>query len=542
MKTFRKNKLNIAIAALSLMFVGCTTTGINKADNQINDDSSMVSSMMRQGEKMTPSATSVSIVDDIYVAGNAFKMSDKDTLPPYFKSLVEINKLDPMSFQEIIGHLSFNLNVKIDLSADAVDYLLNGGDASSKQGRPQLSNEDSIESLINYGSSNSAGSELKFSMVAYHGTVSGLLDSITGKANLFWKWDGNHVTIHRVETNHYVFDGDATEELFDATISSSRNYGDNNDAGSKDSSTTAQNTKITRKSGNSFADMDKALSSMISKEGKFSISTQQGLITVTDTPLIQNKVARYIEQINGIVNKRINVRTEVYEIVSDDNGNFGIDWNAVYNGSSRLGFNFKNSNSGSAVPNVELGIIASNNNFNGSKAFVSALNKVANMSLVTSSTAFTTNGKVVPVQVADEVSYLKSMSLQTDNAGRQTVSLEPGSILSGYTMSLTPRINSDGDVDMQFAIDMSQLKALNTLNVGESSMIQLPDRSFKNFEQRVSVNSGSTIMLAGFERTENSASVDSVGGKKFWLAGGKKTGGKKKIMTMILITPYVMAR
>lgn len=537
----------VAIAVSSILFLGgCTVIGAHKAGKEINENDKLISDKMRQAKTMTDSSTSVSVVDSLYVTGKSFKLTERDSLPEMFDRVITMNKLDPMSFPEIVSHLAFDLGIKIVLSSDATAYL-NGGMTGSAEPSQKVSDDSSgltdFESIMSYGSSGFPGESLKFSMSGYRGTVSGLLDSVVSKGNLFWKWDGTHVTISRLETTNYIFDGDSTEEGFESTINSGRSLaGDSQGGGTSEDSKTSQVTKIKRRSSDSYADLEKALGSMISSEGKFSISTQQGIVTVTDTPVVQSKIANYIEQINSVLNKKITVRTEVYELASDDNGNFGVDLDAIYSGSNRFGVNLLNSSSGDVSPNIELGVISGSNNFNGSKAFINSLVKVADLSLVTSLVNYTTNGRSVPVQVADEDAFVKNITKSESEQGNTSFSTETSSILSGYTMTLTPRINSGGNVDLMFAIDMSQLKKFETIKFGDESMVQLPSRSFKNFEQRVSVGSGSTVMIAGFDRTETRSTTDSIYGKGLWFAGGSRGGGKKMVKTIILITPYIMAK
>lgn len=540
MSIFKKRTIALSVASALLAVSGCTTTSINQAEKQVEKDDSKFTERMQQAKRMTRSATSVSVVEGMFVAGKAFRMSDKDTLPRFFKSKVTFNQLEPISFQEIIGNLSGDLNTRVDLSSDAIDYLKGIMGESGEENED--SEVESVSQTTDFSGNGLVGSNVQFSF-EYNGTVAGLLDMVTSKANLFWKWDRNHITVYREETKHYIFDGDSSESDFVASMSSSRDAGEDSEGGSDDSSASSHTTTIKRKSGSVYADMDKALTAMISRSGRFSISGQQGIITVTDTPAVQGKVEEYIDQINHIVNRRIAVRTEVYEITSDNDGNFGIDWDMVYDGSSNLKLDFNAGLNGTGgTPNFEFGIINGGSHFNGTKSFVTALNKVADVSFVTSAQTYTKNGKSVPVQVADEKSYLKSMTIETDEQGNDKVSLEPGSVLSGYSMSLSPRINSDGDVDIEFAVDMSQVNKINTLSVGDNSMIQLPDRTFKNFLQNVSVDSGATVMISGFERSEYKSSTESIAGEKLWAAGGKRSGGNKKIKTMILVTPYIMAK
>lgn len=540
MKKFNKNSITLGVLSTMFAISGCTTTAINEAETQVNKDEQVFAEKMKQARKMTRSATSVSVVNDMYVAGKSFRLSDRDTLPRVFNTKVVFNQLEPVSLQEMVGRLSTDLNTRIDLSSDAIDYL-NGLDGEEEEGEED-SEVESVSASTDFAGKGLVGSNIKFSF-EYNGTVAGLLDVITSKANLFWKWEQNHISVFRQETKHYIFDGDSSEEDFEATIASSRSAGEDSDGGSQDTTSSSHRTNVKRSSGNIYADLKKALSAMISGAGRYSVSTQQGIITVTDTPAVQTKVAEYIEQINHIVNRRIAIKTEVYEIASDDAGNFGIDWDVIYDGSSNFSMDFSAGvNAATGTPNIDFGIIDSGSHFNGSKSFVTALNSVANISLVTSTQTYTTNGKPVPVQVADERAYLKSMSIETDEQGNEKASLEPGTVLSGYSMSLTPRVNSDGDIDLQFAVDMSQLNEIETLSVNDSSMIQLPNRTFKNFLQRVSVDSGKTVMISGFERSEYKSNTESIAGKELWAAGGKRSGGNKKIKTMILITPYIMAK
>lgn len=535
-------KQSVFAAGLSVVVIamsGCAISTAHKAEKKVYSDERNVSEKIKQGNKFKTSSTSPAVVDGLYIAGKSYKMSDKDRLPSFFSNVVTMNKTDPMNFSEIVNHIAFDFGIKISLSADAQRFL--SGDSGSSESS-MAAGGDELAFIMNSDGAGFPGTSMKYSMAHFKGSISGLLDSVTSKANLFWKWDGEQVVISRLETVTYVFDGDAQSDSFESSITTGRSgSGGGGESATQDNSQSSQTTKTSRKASDAFEDMKLALSAMVSSEGKFSVSPQPGLITVTDTPVVHNKVSAYIDQLNNIVNKRINVRTEVYEITSDDNGNFNIDWNAIYAGSSRYGLELLNTSASDVAPNVSLGIISGENRWNGTKAFISSLNEIVDMSLSTSSTNYTTNGKTVPVQIADEVRFIENISKTTNEEG-DTFSTETASLLSGYTMNLTPRINSNGDIDLQFAVDLSQVKDIETINFGGGNIVQLPSRTFKSFQQRVSVDSGSTIMIAGFERTVSSSKTSSVHGKPFWFLGGNRGGGKQKIMTLILITPYIMAR
>jgi type IVB pilus formation R64 PilN family outer membrane protein len=545
MKNFKKKLL--ILTPFAMIATGCSTFTINDAEEQIEQVSKKSAIKLSQATSITATPTTVTVNKGRYVAGKAFKLSDRDELPSFFTTKITFNQKDPVSFNEVLSNVGEDLNTRIELSSDAIEYL-RGMTGESDEGQSD-SNEDvevSAAEIVDYSGKGLVGSEIKYSLM-HSGTVASLLDVVTARANLFWKWDKGRIEVFRHETKHYIFDGESGTTTFNAKVESSKQAQDEGQFGSAASS---HGTTFTTENGSVFDDLRNALESMKSRDGRFSISKQTGTVTVTDTPAVQEKVDEYIEEINGIVNKRILIKTEVYEVVSDEQGNFGIDWNVVYEGSSQLGFDFASALGGATDPTMSLGLLPGNGVLSGTKAFVNALNEVTDYSLLTTSTNYTTNGQPVPVQIANEKHYIKSITSEAQNSatgssGNTRYQIEPGSILSGFTMTVNPRVDSEGDIAMQFAVDMSQLNSIEERSFGEGdskSIIQLPDRTSKNFIQRVSVKSGNTIMINGFERTTNESSTKSIGQKETWVAGGNRAGGKKKVMTVILVTPYIMSK
>lgn len=548
MKNFKK-KL-VLLAPMALMATGCSTLTINDAEEQIDNVAKKSQVKLKQGSAISASATAVTVKKGKYIAGKAFKLDEREHLPDFFKTKIDFNQTEPVSFNEILSNVGEDLNKRIEVSADAIEYLRGisgGGQDSQGQSDSAEELEMSASEVIDYSGEGLVGSDIKYSL--YHtGTVASLLDVVTARANLFWRWDKGRIEVFRHQTKHYIFDGESGVTEFNAKVESSKQTQDEGQFGSAASS---HGTSFSTKNGSVFDDLRNALESMKSRDGRFSISKQTGAVTITDTPAVHDKVSSYIEELNSIVNKRILIKTEVYEVISDEQGNFGIDWDVVYDGSSQLGFDFGTALNASTQPNMTLGLLPGNGIFSGSSAFINALNDVTDYSLLTTSTNYTTNGQPVPVQIANEKHYIKSVTSETQSgvggaaSGNTRYQIEPGSILSGFTMTVNPRVDSEGDIAMQFAVDMSQLNGIEERQFGEGdsqSVIQLPDRTSKNFIQRVSVKSGKTIMINGFERTSNESSTSSIGKKETWIAGGKRSGGKRKVMTVILVTPYIMSK
>lgn len=91
---------------------------------------------------------------------------------------------------------------------------------------------------------------------------------------------------------------------------------------------------------------------------------------------------------------------------------------------------------------------------------------------------------------------------------------------------------------MQYAMDISSLLKLSTVTAGDS-VIQTPDVDRRTSLQRVMVNSGDTIVVAGFENREVAAKTQGVASAEMPSLGGSVLGSDNRTVLVILIEPVV---
>ena len=106
-------------------------------------------------------------------------------------------------------------------------------------------------------------------------------------------------------------------------------------------------------------------------------------------------------------------------------------------------------------------------------------------------------------------------------------------------MSLLPHIIDGNHMLLQYAVDMSSLLSLNTVTSG-SSIMQTPDLDTRNSLQRIKVNSGDTIVVAGFENSEVNAKSQGVAGAENPSLGGSVVGKRSKNIIVILLQPVIV--
>ncbi|MCP1674268.1 type IVB pilus formation R64 PilN family outer membrane protein [Natronocella acetinitrilica] len=550
--TIRCKAVTSALALAAIAASGCSTTGMDRADREIASRSAEVSRDMAQGRELRRSSVEVS--DSVFFSATPFKIEERDRLPGFFSEAAPFRQVEPVSFQEIIGEIGDAKGIRIELSEDAIATLRGMTPEQIEAVNP--AGTDGIGSAMNDlersmgdnflappvseiprlpGERGLAGSEVKMT-IDHRGNLAGLLDRITSRANLYWRWNHDHVTIFRHDHRVYTVDILPGTSSFTSQVQAAVGPG----ASGGTSQLGNQASVVTINPPNQYESIREAIESLLSETGSFSLSEKTGMLTVNDTPMVQAKVERYIKQTNAEATQRIAVRTEIYDIVLNDQGSAGLDWDALYRGSSRVSGNIASSFTSPAEALLGLELTRAGSGWEGSQAFISMLREYADVSLVTTSTSYTTNGEAVPVQVVDSQAYLASVSSSVDEGGTRSYTLETGVTSSGITMNVLPRRLSTGKIMMQMAMDMRQLNNLATFQAGDTQ-IQLPEESNKNFLQRVVLDSGQPLMISGFERTENTSNTRSFGARTIWPFGGSRSGGERRIMTMIVITPYVIS-
>jgi type IVB pilus formation R64 PilN family outer membrane protein len=119
-----------------------------------------------------------------------------------------------------------------------------------------------------------------------------------------------------------------------------------------------------------------------------------------------------------------------------------------------------------------------------------------------------------------------------------TTALQPGLITTGFSMNLVPHLLDSKRLLLQYAVDLSSLLSLATVESGGSS-IQTPEIETRNFLQRVMLNSGDTLIVTGFEQATQSGAMQGVGDASNIALGGGVKGTKNKMVLVILIQPVI---
>jgi len=564
--TLAKRTLSVIIPILLCACANPVKKSMAEVDEHTVEAMSMVHTM--QSGTSTVRDT-VMVHDDQWVDPTPIAMDESKSAPQLecIENFHPRRLLDADEFAQIVGK---DCNIVVHITADARRRLSGMGDPSGTGAGagagpiaptafgPGGAILPGIPSAgINSQQTGSMGNARHQVDVNYNGPLSGLLDEATAQLGLNWKVNNGVVDIFYTESKTFRIDMIPTATSMSSSVMSGTSAqagissagGAGGGSGSSSggvtgTSGTTQQTDVTL-TNDPRKDFELTLKSMVSSLGQIGPLTSTGTITVTDTPDVLNAIQSFVDSQNVILTKQVLLNVRVLSVTLNNNDQYGINWGLVFKDvSGKYGFNL--ANTFSTLPNAVSGTINILNTatghtaqFAGSSAIISALADQGKVSVVTSPSATTLNMQPVIVQVATQTGYLASTSTsQVAQVGSSTA-LQAGMITSGFNMNLLPYVLGDGKtLLLQYNMNLSSAPTLRTVTSNGSS-IEIPTMDTKILSHKVRLESGQTLVLSGFEQSNNNGDSQGVGSSSFWFLGGGLTRTDSKVVLVVMITPIV---
>ena len=376
--------------------------------------------------------------------------------------------------------------------------------------------------------------------VSWNGSLSGLLDNVTTRLGLSWRYEYGHIAIFWLDTRNFAInfmDSDASfvSKTVSGTTTSTGTSGGG--GGNTGDNSTSQTTTATIKS-NIFKDVDSTVKSMLTP-GSGRLNLSAGVLTVTDTPRVLDAIGRYIDDRNRELNRQVMISVKVFSVENRHQNQLGINWNAVLNTGS-VGLSLTSPFTGAAADALSGGVAILDGKGQGTQTFLRALDEQAKLSVVTTASALTTNLSAVPVQNAIQQDYVPNISTsQTANVGTST-SITTATITTGFNMTALPLLfPGSPKMQLEFSISMSDDPTFTAFTSGGQNA-QLAKTTPKTIVQRVIMQSGQTLVLSGYEQLSDSANRQGTGSYSFFGLGGGARGDDGRRMFIILVTPVVL--
>ncbi len=394
---------------------------------------------------------------------------------------------------------------------------------------------------------------------SHDGPLDGLLDQLAARFGVAWEYKGGRVVISRYVTRTFTLylppgtrtveaevGGKAlTEDLTRGSISTGGTTGGislSSGAGGSAQNNVGQTVKVETKL-DPWKEIEEAVKRLLTPAGKVAASPSSGDIAVTDTPAAVKRVADYVEQKNASLVRQIAIQVEVLSVEGTDSEQFEIQWNLLFKNDT-LGMMLVTPDLITGVTaNLAMQILRPSSDFNGTKMIIKALSNALHGRVIQSTVATTLNNTPAPIQVTQTNGYLKATSTTvTGVTGVVSNTLVPGSITTGFQMTVTPRILDRDRVMLSYNIDLSRLLSFTNASVGSGdnqATIQIPNFERRAFIQAVAVKAGDTLVLSGFEQSADQSNLSAPVVPENSLFGSRQLT-KDRTRIVILITPVLV--
>jgi type IVB pilus formation R64 PilN family outer membrane protein len=531
-------------ATLCLLLSGCAPLErINKIDNTVSQDE-------KQADKHLNALKKGSVVRDLTSQWiNPYPLNalpgSNNLLPP---CAVAINRPGSITLAEVSAFISKRCQLPVVVTPDAQAILApTGGKTEQLSGPVPAPDPNGMVPLAALGGSPvraapavTGGTSLRG--VFWQGELGGLLDNVTTRLGLSWRYEQGRIAIFYLDTRTFpvmFMDSKASfgSKTVSGTTSSMGATGDSSGGGLSGDSNTSQATEMEIKSS-LYEDVTNTIKSMLTPgTGRMNLSA--GVLTVTDTPRVLELIGRYLDDRNKELNRQVVLNVQVYSVEKRTQDQYGIDWNAVFNSGS-VGVSLTNAFTGAASDALNGGVSILDGKGAGTKAFIKALSEQANVSVMTEASSMTTNLSAVPIQVALQQDYASNVTKDnTANVGSSS-SITKSTITTGFNMTVLPFLMPQSPkMQLQFAMNMSDDPTMRTFT-SDTSSVELMKTRLKTFTQRVIMQSGQTLVLSGYQSLNNTANRQGVGSFRFFGLGGGANGENNKTMLVILITPVIL--
>lgn len=552
---------------VGLLLTGCAV--FEEVGNKLADSHGRADEAIAQQNQMRKSGAVVRM-SAAKLAGEEISVKNAGQLPPAFsRSFSYLSAHQPLS--AILGEIGRRTGI---------------GTAIQPSDPSQSTNAPATAAPVVPGIPGLSGGPDAPIAVDWNGDLKGLLDYLATTTKMFWKYEDGRIYFFRTETRTFHIFLPAGKRNVKSSISLSGSGTSSGGTSGGTSGTSSSGASGSSGSGTGTVDVTSNMEidayDAIVKSVQAIVSTAEGtqssaaagastssgtstgvtassknvvanpalgIITVTATPAILDRVASYVRSVNERFAQNVMIAVKIYELNVSKGVDVGASLSLAYANMANkaLGGLPTTTIPGSppapgiaAIPAqvVPVKFMGAPNQmvlerlvgkFSGTQLLVKALETVGDVQFVTSGQVIAANGQPSPLQVARQISYVASRATsQAANVGT-SATITPGQVTVGFTANFLPLILGDNRIMLQYQINLSSLLEMKDFGETDDNRIQLPNVQTQSLQQQAFVKDGQSIVLLGFEQ-ERAELAKSNGLTQL----GRRADSDRRIMVIVM--------
>ncbi|MBV8645841.1 secretin N-terminal domain-containing protein [Paludibacterium sp.] len=549
----------------------CSTSTYQQVQQEGGAMQQRAAQLKKQSEQPLPSAdlSALPVHRGAYLGATASKQQSGQILPPRVERdgvrFVTGSPQDLLAIGDLIGEAT---GIPVSFAADVFQANPPGG-APTAAG-PSAGNAAELSAALDAAmprtvrapakgrapalfAGKPSASQREKMRVNYQGPLSGFLNLTASYFDLNWSYRDGRLQFSRFVTRTFQLAAmpsttDAKSTL-NAGLSASS---DGSNGGSAGASQTASMTVTL----DFWKDLDTKIKTIVGERGSYNVARSDSTVTVTAPASVVERVARQVQQLNRQMLRQVTVKVEVYSVTLNKDSTFQFQPFVQLQRLGVVNWSLGQPVDSGAPGQLLTGTVTGNGHFTGSQLMLNALAEQGQVSTLTDTSVTTMSGQPVPVQVSNTRGYVSQIQT-TLSDGTPTTSITTSTVNSGFSINVLPKVMDDGNVLVQYSMNLSSLVGKNNgfdnfaANAADPNdpggskdknllTVQLPNIDQRSFIQSGMIGNGRTMVLAGYEQTGNQTQNSGVGSPDFKALGGERTGKRAHEILVILITPQVL--
>jgi len=319
------------------------------------------------------------------------------------------------------------------------------------------------------------------------------------------------------------------------------------------------------------SEKEKVTWTRVDEKGKrLVINKSTGVIMVADYPVNLNKVASYLEAVEGSSQRQVSIQAKIMEVTLSDSHQEGINWQVLQGlpNSTNLAWGLSDKTKTQGFPGSTTGYASGTSSTTGGTSassisipgtlriapyggvfalgaagssialsdFMQAIAQQGDVKVLSSPTISTLNNQKAIIRVGNQSVFFITGAVATQTTVTQFI--QPMTIDIGIILDVTPQISEDGTIIMNIHPSITAQTGSVTAPDGKSTF---PLLSVRETDTTVRVRDGETIIIGGLMQDQTQENYTGFPGlQSIPLLGTLfryKTDTKTKSELVIMITP-----
>ncbi|MFQ5904186.1 MAG: type II secretion system protein GspD, partial [Candidatus Binatia bacterium] len=260
--------------------------------------------------------------------------------------------------------------------------------------------------------------------------------------------------------------------------------------------TTTTNTDL-------WKDIEDGIGKILSPEGKVVVDKQSGNILVTDLPKFLDRIASFLESVEGSVQRQVLIEARIVEVTLTGEYRFGLDWGAIakagaLKGASPASFEkILAQRLAPAAGGFQIGVIGTD-----FSALLETLSKQGELNVLSSPKLATLNNQTAVIRAGtDEVFFETRVQETPQLTGVQvTRTVTPRTVTIGVVLGVTPQISPDGSVVLHIHPTVTEKRGEARSAIGDT----FPILDVREADMVVRAREGQVVVIGGLMQEKKS--------------------------------------